>query len=145
MEEDDMAGDLLRLLGIDPDAPEVGAAREDDANLANFMRCLYQLRKDNNISQAEVAKSMGTTQSAVSDLERTSTDPHVTTLQRYARAVGASLRLMAVAAPSNQGWEETAHVRARSTTSPVTVHQARSDNRRLRVIKWDQGSETRSA
>jgi DNA-binding XRE family transcriptional regulator len=42
-------------------------------------------------SQSEVARLMGTTQSAVSELETGRVDARLTTLQRYARAVQAQL------------------------------------------------------
>jgi transcriptional regulator with XRE-family HTH domain len=51
------------------------------------------MRGEQGISQAEVASAMGTTQSAVSDLERGATDPRLSTLQRYARAVGCVLHI----------------------------------------------------
>ena len=41
--------------------------------------------------QRDVAEAMGTTQSAISELESGRVDPHLSTLQRYARAVGAQL------------------------------------------------------
>jgi transcriptional regulator with XRE-family HTH domain len=43
------------------------------------------------MSQKQVAQAMQTTQSAVSELEGGATDPRLSTLQRYARAVGAEL------------------------------------------------------
>lgn len=44
--------------------------------------------------QREVAAAMGTTQSAVSDLEQGRVDPRLSTLQRYARAVGVRLEIV---------------------------------------------------
>src|SRR5262245_8585878 len=44
-------------------------------------------------SQTAVARSMGTTQSAVSDLEHGRVDPRLSTLQRYARAVGGRITI----------------------------------------------------
>ncbi|WP_285505787.1 helix-turn-helix transcriptional regulator [Actinokineospora sp. NBRC 105648] len=138
-----MSSGLFELLGLDPDHPEARAAREDDANLAALMRSLYQIRRDLKLSQAEVARRMGTTQSAVSDLERTAGDPHVTTLQRYARAVGAMLKVVAV--PVRDGWTEAAHVRASSSVTPRSARVGAVPNRRVRLQVIDNDSAPRSA
>lgn len=98
-----MSNELFELLGLDPDDPEVIDALDDDADLANLMRCLYQLRTAKRLTQAEVAARMGTTQSAVSDLERTAVDPRISTLQRYARAVEASLKCRVVPTTGERG------------------------------------------
>jgi len=52
---------------------------------------LVRLRQASGLSQVKVAKLMSTTQSAVSDLERNTPDVLLSTLQRYARAVGVSI------------------------------------------------------
>ena len=88
-----MAVDLFAELGFDPDDPEVVAAREDAAELTDLIERLVSLRKELRVRQADVAVQMGTTQSAVSDFERLGADPRVTTVQRYARAIGARIRI----------------------------------------------------
>jgi transcriptional regulator with XRE-family HTH domain len=45
------------------------------------------------ISQATVAKRMGTVQSAVSELEGGGPQPRISTIQRYARAIGCRVVL----------------------------------------------------
>ncbi len=53
---------------------------------------LTTARHKNGISQRAVAAAMGTSQSAVSELEQgTTPDPRISTLQRWARAVGGRL------------------------------------------------------
>lgn len=126
-----MSDELFELLGLDADSPEARAAIEDDVNLANVMRSLHQIRRHSALSQSEVALRMGTTQSAVSDLERTAVDPHVSTLQRYARAVGAALRLVAVA--ENKGWREVEHIRTRTIPAPPIVTGTR-EHPQLRIV-----------
>lgn len=61
---------------------------------------LKALRIESGLTQSEVARQMGTTQSAVSDIEALSVDPQVTTLLRYARAVGAVARIQIVEQPN---------------------------------------------
>jgi transcriptional regulator with XRE-family HTH domain len=69
------------------------AALEDDEELAGLIRALTMWRVSWKISQATVADRMGTVQSAVSELEGGSAQPRVSTLQRYARAIGCRVVL----------------------------------------------------
>lgn len=75
------------------DDPEVRAAMDDAETRMNVADLLRAGRKAAGYSQKDVAQAMGTTQSAVSDLERGETDPQLSTLQRYARATGAQLKI----------------------------------------------------
>lgn len=60
-------------------------ARED-----RLMRTeLADIRRANNLTQKDVAELMGVTQQAVNKLERYDADPKLSTLRRYANAVGA--------------------------------------------------------
>jgi transcriptional regulator with XRE-family HTH domain len=58
------------------------------------MRLLSDLRAEYEVTQVEVAAAIGTTQSAVSRLER-QTDLRVSTLREYVAATGGRLRLIA--------------------------------------------------
>jgi transcriptional regulator with XRE-family HTH domain len=73
--------------------PEFAAAYEDVGTLLQVLETLAVRRKGLDLSQREVARRMKTTQSAISDLESAQTDPRVSTLQRYARALDARLVL----------------------------------------------------
>lgn len=123
-----MSDQLFELLGLDPDDPEVEAALEDDADLANLMHSLYEFRLSRGMTQAEVATRMGTTQSAVSDLERTAVDPRISTLQRYARAMDASLKLRVVA--TSKVWGQATRFRARARVAP----RSSGETRKLRAV-----------
>ncbi|WP_447943430.1 helix-turn-helix transcriptional regulator [Microbacterium aurum] len=50
---------------------------------------LVEVRRMNNLTQADVAEMMGVSQQAVQKLERYDADPKLSTLRRYANAVGA--------------------------------------------------------
>ena len=52
---------------------------------------LVQARRDSELSQTEIAARMGTSQSAVARLEASTGDLKVSTLERYAAAVGSSI------------------------------------------------------
>lgn len=82
--------DFIEEASLDPDFRH---AYEDARNRSVLLRNLIRARKLQRISQSDVAKFMGTTQSAVSDLEGGQTDPYLSTLQRYARAVNAQMKI----------------------------------------------------
>ncbi|ATQ69733.1 MULTISPECIES: helix-turn-helix domain-containing protein [Methylosinus] len=65
-------------------------ALEEEFALVNSM---IEARARSKLSQAEVAKRMGTTESAVSRLESGRGKPSTRTLERYAEAVGHRLRI----------------------------------------------------
>lgn len=69
--------------------PEFLAGMADIAHRQYIIRGLVECRVRSGITQGVVAKHMGTTQSAVSDIENGGGDLYLSTLQRYARAVGA--------------------------------------------------------
>lgn len=74
--------------------PEIKVAFEDAQMRSDITERLRGVRKEGRFSQRAVAEAMGTTQSAVSDFERGETDPQLSTIQRYARAVGATVRVV---------------------------------------------------
>lgn len=80
--------DLIEESSLDVDFRH---AFEDAEDRSEMLRNLVQARKRQPISQADVARLMGTTLSSVSDLEGGAGDPQLSTLQRYARAVNARL------------------------------------------------------
>ncbi|UKJ63950.1 helix-turn-helix transcriptional regulator [Cellulosimicrobium cellulans] len=83
--------DLDELLGIDRDDPEQILAdrlvRADDSLLDE----LVALRRK-AMSQEKLGCLMGISQSAVARIESGERDPHLSTLRRYALAVGADVR-----------------------------------------------------
>lgn len=103
-----MGTELFRLLGTDAEDPRVQAAVEDAKDAERLVDTLVAMRRDTSTSQADVAERMETTQSSVSKFERAGGDPRLSTLQRYARAVGARLRwTVASSARESEMWRET--------------------------------------
>ena len=52
---------------------------------------LVRVRRDSGLSQTEIAARMGTSQSAVARLESGELDARMSTLERYAAAVGCTV------------------------------------------------------
>lgn len=73
--------------------PSYRASYEDAAHRAAFLLRLVDHRKACSVSQTQVAERMGTTQSAVSEIEGGISDPRLSTMFRYARAVDLRLRM----------------------------------------------------
>ena len=68
-------------------APEFALARE-----------LIKARTKARMTQAQVAKRMGTTQSVVARIESGQNVPNLKTLEKYARAVGRRIEVKLIAA-----------------------------------------------
>lgn len=86
-----MPRNLLGILGFDPDSPAVQAGRRHGSVIARLIDGLVLVREKHSLTQAEVAERMDTTQSSVSSFERQGGDPKLSTLLRYADAVGAEI------------------------------------------------------
>lgn len=70
-----------------------GLALQNSTTSYDFMFSLVQARKDSGLKQADVAEGMGITQQAVSRIEAMDGDPALSTLRRYATAIGVTLEL----------------------------------------------------
>lgn len=68
--------------------PAVREAYEAIAPEFEIARALIKARTDAGLTQEDVAKRMGTTQSVVARLESGRTTPSIKTLYRYAEATG---------------------------------------------------------
>ncbi|MGW6850314.1 helix-turn-helix domain-containing protein [Streptomyces virginiae] len=103
---------LDELLGIDPDDHVTLAATEDAEAYASLIEVLVVLRRRRGLTQQDVATYMETTQSVVSDFERVGGNARYSTLQRYARAVGARLCSMVDPTGSELAptWRKTAEM-----------------------------------
>ncbi|MCI1749087.1 MAG: helix-turn-helix domain-containing protein [Acidipropionibacterium sp.] len=69
---------------------DAGSDAETQIELAELV---YKMRTEAGISQAELARRMGTRQPFISDIERGGRTPTVATLNRIAHATGNRLRL----------------------------------------------------
>ena len=73
--------------------PAVRAGFEDEGLLQKVIDRLVGFRKALNLTQTDVAKRMGVKQPTVSGFETEMSDPRLSTLQRYARAVEARVEI----------------------------------------------------
>lgn len=97
---------LAEVLGFEQDDPEILAASEDARRIDNLFDALVAHRQKLKLSQSKVAERMGTTQSAVSELERSGSNPKLFTLLKYARAIDMQLRFAPIVV--NEGcWHST--------------------------------------
>ena len=80
--------DLKRRWMADPKFRKEYAAADAEYRVAE---ALIRARTRAQLTQAQVAKRIGTTQSAVARLESGRTSPSVATLRRYADATGSRL------------------------------------------------------
>ena len=83
---DDLAREWLQ----DPEFRAEYDALEDEFALAT---ALIEARTRAELTQAEVAARMGTTQAVIARLESGRTKPSTRTLERFARATGTRLRI----------------------------------------------------
>lgn len=70
---------------------ETRAAFEDSQSRHRVIDSLVRLRNRLGLTQTEVARRMGVKQPSVSGFETEGSDPRLSTLQRYARTVDASI------------------------------------------------------
>lgn len=84
-------GILEDALGIDPDDELYTQADELLVSDEGLMRDLVEIRKDRHLTQASVGKIIGVSQATVAEFERSGNDPRLSTVRRYALAVGAQV------------------------------------------------------
>lgn len=78
--------------------PEARGNFEDADCRRSLIVALVGCRNSMSLTQEAVAERMGTTQSAISELEAGGTDPRLSTLQRYGRAVESRVLVHLVSA-----------------------------------------------
>lgn len=83
--------DLDRAAGLDPDSPDYRLRRQLAEADDELIERLVQMRKDKGLTQKVVAERMKRDVAAVSNFERLRLDPHLSTIRRYAAAIGASI------------------------------------------------------
>lgn len=73
--------------------PEYLAARQDVRERFALVDALVACRKSRGLTQTDVAERMGVKQPTVSGFENEGSDPRLSTVQRYARAVDCRVKI----------------------------------------------------
>ena len=89
--------DLKKRLMEDPEFREEYARADEEYKL---IEALVRARAAANLTQEELARRLGTTQSAIARLEGGGVSPSFATLRRYAEATGTRLTVGLVQADS---------------------------------------------
>lgn len=84
--------DIARAAGLDPDGTEYRLSRELAKSDGDLLEVLVETRKAKGLTQQAVAERMRRDKAAVSNFERLGTDPHLSTIRRYAAAIGVMIR-----------------------------------------------------
>lgn len=87
-----MSDKLDELLGIDRTDPDQIRAINLMENDHNMMNAIVAHREASGTTREEVAEAMGVSVKAVKIIEGLNMDPRLSTLRRYAHAVGVELR-----------------------------------------------------
>jgi DNA-binding XRE family transcriptional regulator len=98
---------LDELLGIDLDDPHQRLARDLVEADEKMLDELVRIRKE-HLTQSQVGEQMGISQGAVARIESGDRDPHLSTLRRYAFAVGAVIKHNVERAETSQRLQWTA-------------------------------------
>jgi transcriptional regulator with XRE-family HTH domain len=99
---------------------EYRAASIDVERRIDLLKTLVEMRKDVGLTQKQIARRMGVGQSTVSGFETEGSDPRLSTVQRYARAVEAEC-LVVVHNVQRCDWIAPAHVYAERQESGRSV------------------------
>jgi DNA-binding XRE family transcriptional regulator len=74
-------------------SPESQARITKKVEVMRQVIALNMLRKELNLSQAEVAAAMGVKQPTIAKMEQADNDPRLSTLKRYVTALGGELSM----------------------------------------------------
>lgn len=84
-----MFEELANSLGLDLDSPEMLRADYLADQHLDLLTSLVQVRKDAHLTQQQVADRLAVTQANIAAFERHGNDPKLSTIRKYANAVGA--------------------------------------------------------
>lgn len=82
---------IAELLGIDSTDPDFVLARRLVRGDDKLLDDLVGMRRSKGLTQSDIGELMGVSQSAVARIESGERDPRLSTLRRYALAVGADV------------------------------------------------------
>lgn len=86
-----MDDDLIRLLGGDLDDPQESLARDLVREDMDLIASLRRERSRQGIERKDVAARLGVSVQTVADFERLGGDPRLSSIRRYALALGVRI------------------------------------------------------
>lgn len=119
------------LLGLDEADPIQRLATDLARSDRRFIDRLVAVRRDKGLTQAEVSARMGVSQGAVSQFESGHRDPKLSTIRRYALAVGVPIEHRVVVTDDRAGLLQDEAVRARHERKGEEGHIGHSLTRAL--------------
>ncbi len=118
------------LLARKLEDPAIRAAFEDSQTRHELIQCLVDIRKRAGVTQKQLADAMGVKQPTVSGFETEDSDPRLSTLQRYARALGHAV-VVDVRPAAHAAWVQQARAPERMMKpagslygTPESIHTA---------------------
>jgi transcriptional regulator with XRE-family HTH domain len=115
-------------LGISQPDPQQLLARALVEADYTWIHRLVEIRKQRGLNQTDLGKIMGRSQSVVSDIESMSGDPRLSTLRRYALAVGARVEHHVTDDDLEASIELPRRIRKVRSTKSSAHHRARADH-----------------
>lgn len=88
-------------------SPEAQAAYEASRTAYEFGRRVRERREERGLSQAELAREVGTSQPAIARLEAGGTEPTLRTIARLARALGTVWAISSTGVTQSGGTDAT--------------------------------------
>jgi transcriptional regulator with XRE-family HTH domain len=116
------------------DSPEFAAEYLDTLGRLELIDLLAHERANLGLSQTEIAKRLGVRQPTVSLFENEASDPRLSTIQRYARAVGKRVSL-AVVEDASGPWTVASDYRQASSEVTWLVRDAEPSRREWAVSR----------
>ena len=101
---------LHDFLELDTETPSEKRARLLARNDSDLLSDLVALRKSKKITQAVLAERLGLTQATIASFESYDSDPKLSTIRRYAHALGALVKHVVEADEGQYSNGETWHV-----------------------------------
>jgi DNA-binding XRE family transcriptional regulator len=80
---------LAESLGVDLESPSMRRAEYLAEQNLDLLTALVKVRKDQGLTQKAVADRLGVSQANIAAFEKHGNDPKLSTIRRYAHAVGA--------------------------------------------------------
>ncbi len=114
-------GMVAELLGVDLDSPEMRRAEILAANDRRLLAELVRIRQARGLSQAAVGEIMGVTQPTVAAFEAYDSNPRLSSIRRYAHAVGALVHHRVEADPATLAPAQTSAVEPAGTIDGTLV------------------------